>query len=88
MGSSDKALKVFTIAIFASVAAYAGYRIYKKRYPFEESKTKSPPANQFNSKRAPNALICLTLPLEGQDTTSPTSSEISNEVKIFIQLSY
>lgn len=43
MGTSDKAFKILTVAAIASVAAYLGYRAYKKRYPFEESTTKVAP---------------------------------------------
>lgn len=45
MGTSDKAFKILTVAAIASVAAYLGYRAYKKRYPFEDSTTKVAPVD-------------------------------------------
>ena len=45
MGNSDKAFKIITVAAFASIAAYLGYRVYNKRYPFEDSRTKTAPIN-------------------------------------------
>ena len=45
MGTSDKAFKILTVAAIASLAAYLGYRVYKKRYPFEDSSTKIPPVD-------------------------------------------
>lgn len=47
MGNSDKAFKIITVAAFASIATYLGYRAYKKRYPFEDSRTKIAPINQI-----------------------------------------
>ena len=70
MGTSDKALKIFTIAVFASVAAYAGYRVYKKRYPFEDSKTKSPPPNPNQSISKLFYIYVCNLSLEEQDILS------------------
>ena len=51
MGTSDKAFKILTVAAIASVAAYLGYRAYKKRYPFEESITKVAPTNSNETER-------------------------------------
>lgn len=54
MGSSDKALKFITVAAFASIAAYLGYRAYKKRYPFEDSRTKAAPINSTSTEQEKN----------------------------------
>lgn len=45
MGTSDKAIKIVAVAAIASVAAYLGYRAYKKRYPFEDSISKTAPVD-------------------------------------------
>lgn len=53
MGTSEKAFRIVSIAAVAAVAAYLGYRAYKKRYPFDDSITKTAPIkpssdNEFN----------------------------------------
>lgn len=50
MGSSDKAFKILTVAAIASVAAYLGYRAYKKRYPFEDYITKVAPSDSNSAE--------------------------------------
>lgn len=55
MGNSDKALKIITVAAFASIAAYLGYRAYKKRYPFEDSTTKIAPINPATAENEINS---------------------------------
>lgn len=50
MGASDKAFKILTVAAIASVAAYLGYRAYKKRYPFEDSTTKVAPVDSISTE--------------------------------------
>lgn len=56
MGTSDKALRIVTIAAIASVAAYLGYRAYKKRYPFEESIAKVAPVRPVTSEKESNPI--------------------------------
>lgn len=56
MGSSDKAFKIIAVATIASVAAYLGYRAYKKRYPFEDSISKAAPT-EIKSTENENAPI-------------------------------
>jgi uncharacterized membrane protein YebE (DUF533 family) len=56
MGNSDKALKIITIAAFASFGAYLGYRAYKKKYPFEDSTTKIPPINSTITENGINSI--------------------------------
>lgn len=50
MGTSDKAIRIVAVAAIASVAVYLGYRAYKKRYPFEDSITKTAPVNLVSSE--------------------------------------
>jgi len=61
MGTSDKAFKIVTVAAIASVAAYLGYRAYKKRYPFEDSTTKVAPVDSNPTEHEANIsgnLLC------------------------------
>lgn len=51
MGTPDKAFKILTVAAIASVAAYLGYRAYKKRYPFEDSTTKVAPVDSSATEK-------------------------------------
>ena len=57
MGTSEKTIKILTVAVFASIAAYVGYRAYKKRYPFESFVTKSAPLNEIcdSEKHSPTS---------------------------------
>jgi hypothetical protein len=94
MGNSDKALKIITIAAFASFGAYLGYRAYKKKYPFEDSTTKNPPINSTITENEINSIsnhnfdgiVLFILSLEDccKLKTSENTENTKNEVyKVF-----
>lgn len=80
--STDKAIKVVTVAIVASAAAYLGYCAYKKRYPFDFLKEYT-----IVPTEEPEEVLVEVNEAEAQQTSSDSGKITGSQPIIIFKLS-